>query len=120
MSWYLIETLCPPAYSIVFIDGTEHAWSSVLRIARKDGVDSIVDLIEQVLRTREGLDRNVVGHKGARRVVMRPVLGYEGEVYGIKTWVAPSETPIAPEEKLSRPVDRGVSGDLRSGALVTV
>lgn len=101
MSWYLIETLCPPAYSIVFVDGTEHAWSSVLRIARKDGIDSIVDLVEQVRRTREGFDRSVIGHKGARRVVMRPVLGYEGEVYGIKTWVAPPDTPIAPERAVA-------------------
>ncbi|WP_312028903.1 GAF domain-containing protein [Gordonia paraffinivorans] len=86
MTWYLIETLAPaPSASIVFKEGEPRDWTSVRTMTRSDGLDMIEDLIAEVRTSREGLDRVEHGRLGPRRVVMRPVLGYEGEVYGIKT-----------------------------------
>ncbi|MCG7635279.1 DUF5593 domain-containing protein [Gordonia McavH-238-E] len=103
MTWYLIETLGqPPSASIVFKEGVERNWASVRRMSQDEGgLDRIEDLIGQVRRTGEPVDQIEVGRSGPRRVIMRPVLGYEGDVYGIKTWVSPPEKEVTPERAIA-------------------
>ena len=102
MTWYLIETLAPaPSASIVFKEGEPRDWTSVRTLTRSDGLDMIEDLIAEVRNSCEGLDRVGHGRLGPRRVVMRPVLGYEGEVYGIKTWVGKPDAALTPERAIA-------------------
>ncbi|MDY6809597.1 MAG: DUF5593 domain-containing protein [Actinomycetota bacterium] len=102
MPWYLIETFCPePSASIVFTDGHEREWASLRTVQRSDGVTGISDLVAQVRRSGDELDRIVAGRMGPRRVVMRPVLGFEGDVYGIRTWIGPPDEPIATERAIA-------------------
>ncbi len=102
MTWYLIETLAQaPSASIVFKEGEHRDWTSVRTLTRSDGLDKIEDLIADVRTSCEGLDRVEQGRLGPRRIVMRPVLGYEGDVYGIKTWVGKPEEDLTPERAIA-------------------
>ena len=113
MTWYLIETLAPaPSASIVFKEGESRDWTSVRTLTRSDGLDMIEDLIAEVRNSCEGLDRVEHGRLGPRRVVMRPVLGYEGEVYGIKTWVGKPDADLTPERAIAS-VNWGRRGAVR-------
>ncbi|MDL9937509.1 DUF5593 domain-containing protein [Gordonia sp. ABSL1-1] len=100
-TWYLIECLRPPTLSVVFTDGRPRDWTSVRAITRSDGIDTVEDLCHQVRDGRTGLDRIVDGRMGPRRVIMIPVLGFEGDVYGIKTWVGQVDEPPTPPRAIA-------------------
>lgn len=100
-SWYLIEALRPPAFSVVFRNGESRDWTSIRSLRRQDGVEPIEDLCNEVLHSRERIDRVIVGRLGARRIVMVPVLGAEGDVYAIKTWIGESSEQPTPERAVA-------------------
>lgn len=100
-TWYLIEALRPPALSIVFEGGVERAWKSVRSLTRTDGLDTIEEMLAIVCDDRVGFDDVVRGRLGDRRVVMRPVFGWEGEVYGIKTWIGKPDEEVLPERAVA-------------------
>ncbi|MGC4960778.1 GAF domain-containing protein [Gordonia sp. DT101] len=100
MTWYLIECLDVETRSIVFREGEFRDWGSVRALTRSDGID-IAAPISEVIRSRRSLDRVIGGRLGDRRVVLRPVLGYEGEVYGVKTWVDTPSEPVSPERAIA-------------------
>lgn len=103
MTWYLIETLGPaPSASIVFREGEQRDWASVRRMSQNEGgLDRIEDLLARVRESGESIDQIEPGRHGPRRVIMRPVLGYEGDVYGVKTWVADPDREVAPERAIA-------------------
>ncbi|NED69148.1 hypothetical protein G3I15_50345, partial [Streptomyces sp. SID10244] len=100
MSWYLIECLTDDTMSIVFREGEFRDWGSLRALTRSDGID-VAAPIAEVIRSRLPVDRVIGGRLGDRRLVLRPVLGYEGEVYGVKTWVGDPSEPVSPERAIA-------------------
>lgn len=100
-AWYVIESLRPPAFSILFRDGEERDWTSIRSLTRSEGVDVIEDLCGTVRDNREPLDVQVRGRQGPRRVIMKPVLGWEDDVYAIKTWIGDVDEAPAPERSVA-------------------
>ncbi len=107
-----IETLAPaPSASIVFKEGeSELDLGPHADAQRRSGHDRRPH--RSVRNSCQGLDRVEHGRLGPRRVVMRPVLGFEGEVYGIKTWVGKPDADLTPERAIAS-VNWGRRGAVR-------
>ncbi|MYR07673.1 hypothetical protein GTV32_15770 [Gordonia sp. SID5947] len=100
MTWYLIECLKTDTMSIVFREGEFREWGSVRALTRSDGID-VAGPVAEVIASGQALSRVVAGRLGDRRIVLKPVLGYEGEVYGVKTWVGNPDEPVSPERAIA-------------------
>lgn len=86
MTWYLVECLCPPAMSVIFKDGERREWASVRSITRADGVDPS-DILSAVRTSGQTVDVRVSGRQGSKHVRAVPIIGFEGDIYGIQLWV---------------------------------
>lgn len=101
MSWYLIETLFPPTMSVVFQQGHTRSWSSIQTLRRSEGIDDVGGMCHAVITSGSGFDRVVTGRQGQRRVLMVPLVGFGGVVYGIKTWVGRTDGQVSPEPSVA-------------------
>ncbi|MGV9679130.1 GAF domain-containing protein [Nocardia sp. NPDC003482] len=98
MTWFLIEALAaqPHPMTIVAKDGEPRDWTSLRRLDRDEGVD-LVDLLEWVRRTGSRIQQPAHGRAGQRYVEAIPIIGPEGDVYGIHLWIGLAhDTPTPP------------------------
>lgn len=86
MTWYMIECLCPPAMSVIFKDGDRREWASVRSIMRSDGVDA-TEVLASVQQSKQTVDLTLQGRQGSKRVQIIPIIGFDGDVYGMQLWV---------------------------------
>ncbi|MFF2088618.1 GAF domain-containing protein [Nocardia sp. NPDC058176] len=97
MTWYLVESLDLPTapMSIVAKEGDHREWSGIRRFKRDEGVD-LLDLLIQVRRHATPISQTITGAKGPRLVEAIPIVGVDGDVYGIHVWVGETEPSTPP------------------------
>jgi hypothetical protein len=81
--------------SVVFCDGEWRDWSSVRSITRAQGIDP-VDLLHDVQQSSVTTDVVLNGRQGQKKVQARPIVGFEGDVYGIQLWVGALDEEMTP------------------------
>ncbi|MQY18946.1 GAF domain-containing protein [Nocardia macrotermitis] len=98
MSWFLIESLAPSSgpMTIILRDGAPRDWTSLRSLHRHE----FVDVDEQLQSVRENKTRiqTIVRARGGRTrlIEIDPVLGPEGDTYGMHLWIGPdADEPIA-------------------------
>lgn len=100
MTWYFVESLAPLSEPMTIINknGAPREWTSLRAFSRHDGVD-IEDLLEEIRRSRNGdtVHQVVRGRAGAEHLIeIAPVLGPDGDVYGLHVWIGDLDTEPGP------------------------
>jgi hypothetical protein len=81
--------------TVVFSNGEWRDWSSLRSITRAHGIDP-VDLLLDVQQSGITTDVVLNGRQGHKKVQARPIVGFEGEVYGIQLWVGAIDEEMTP------------------------
>ncbi|WP_157573980.1 GAF domain-containing protein [Nocardia jejuensis] len=100
MTWYFVESLARASEPMTIINknGAPREWISLRSLHRHEAVD-LDELLEQVRNSRSGeaVQQVVRGRDGTDRLIrVVPVLGPEGDVYGMHVWIGGLEDEPTP------------------------